>query len=66
MFNVISGEPPFVGLNASAVIEKVRDGKTDFSLLNGSTLAICQKAMALLPVNRYESVEVFAQEFRKL
>ena len=67
-FKILTSQDPFKGKSFQEIIARVIKGETEAVLGNVpvSALAVCQKAMALEPSQRYQNVEELARELRKL
>ena len=67
-YRMLSGNEPFEGRSTQEILENVKIGKLKSSEENipASALAVCKKAMALNPEDRYSSVEEMTSELKKL
>ena len=70
LYWLLTGKPPYTGDNPMDVWEKAKSGKFDsVDSLNSDVppelLAICERAMALEPVDRYSSAAEMAVELRE-
>mgnify|MGYP003631891845 CR=1 FL=1 len=66
LFHLIADRPPHIGTNMEEIVARIRASMPDFPRNVPEALcAICRKAMAALPEDRYQSTEEFSLALRE-
>ncbi len=70
LYVILAGQPPFQGKNAREIVERVKTGDFNPAITKNRNIpkplnAICQKAMALVPEDRYISTLKLAEDVQR-